>query len=166
MTVPTRPAASAPASTAAFTAATSPRTNAVTMPLPALSHPIISTLAALSIASLPSIRATRPLHSSSPRASLGIAGSFRDSLLEQFQVRRRIEVARVALVGVDVHFENDFRVVADLDAVERDAAGAVDPQLHVVMVLDAVVGHVLGAHVDVALGADDAPVERDRALGT
>src|SRR5919106_1617770 len=76
ITCPTRPAASAPASTAAFTAATSPLTNAVTMPLPALSQPIISTLAALSIASLPSIRATRPLHSSRPNASLGIGGPF------------------------------------------------------------------------------------------
>src|SRR5207247_1893458 len=69
ITVPTRPAASAPASTAAFTAATSPRTNAVTMPLPALSQPIISTLAAFSIASVPSIRDTSPLHSSRPSAS-------------------------------------------------------------------------------------------------
>src|SRR6187455_3451732 len=116
MTVPTRPAASAPASTAAFTAATSPRTNAVTMPLPALSHPIISTLAAFSIASLPSIRATRPLHSSRPRASLGIAGPFSaGNSLKQFEVRRRVEVARVSLVGVDVHLEDDLGVVADRD---------------------------------------------------
>src|SRR3989440_4883626 len=76
MTVPTRPADSAPASTAAFTAATSPFTKAVTMPLPALSHPIISTFAAFSIASLPSIRETRPLHSSRPSASCAMFRSF------------------------------------------------------------------------------------------
>src|SRR4051812_4491060 len=168
MTVPTRPAASAPASTAAFTAATSPRTNAVTMPLPALSQPIISTFAAFSIASVPSMRETSPLHSSRPSASLGIAGPFDAGsfarLLEQFQVRRRVEVAGVALVGVDVHLEDDFGVVADLDAVERDAARAVDAELHVVAVLDAVIRHVLGAHVGVAFGADDAAPQRDRAL--
>src|SRR4051794_36372443 len=174
MTVPTRPAASAPASMAAFTAATSPLTNAVTMPLPALSQPIISTLAALSIASVPSIRDTSPLHSSRPSASLGIAGPQKSHwtfatchwssdewrvasgkcLLEQFHVRRRVQVARVAFVGVDVDFEDDFRVVTDLHAVEGDAAGAVDPQLQIVVVLDAVVRHVLGGHVHVALGAD------------
>ena len=38
-TSPMRPAAAAPASVAAFTAATSPVTNAVTKPLPTLSQP-------------------------------------------------------------------------------------------------------------------------------
>src|SRR5688500_17736659 len=145
MTWPMRPAASAPASMAAFTAATSPRTKAVTMPLPALSQPIISTFAAFSIASVPSIRATNPLHSSNPKASIGMASSFLDQLpvvklpvasegrrrlywqlatrnwqlLHQFHIRRRLQVAGVAFVGVDVHFEDDLRVVAHAEVVER-----------------------------------------------
>ena len=41
-------------------------------------------------------------------------------------MRRRFQVAGVALVGVDVHLEDDLRVEADLDAVEGDAARAVD----------------------------------------
>src|SRR5260370_1371568 len=73
---PPPPASSAPAPPAAFTAATSPFTNAVTMPLPALSQPTISTLAALSMASVPSIRETRPLHSRRPKASLAICSPF------------------------------------------------------------------------------------------
>ena len=52
ITSPIRPAALAPASVAAFTAATSPVTNAVTMPEPTLSQPRNSTFAAFIIASL------------------------------------------------------------------------------------------------------------------
>src|SRR5205823_4775991 len=68
-TSPMRPAAAAPASTAALTAATSPTTNAVTRPLPIFCQPMRVTLAALTIASLASISATRPLVSIMPRAS-------------------------------------------------------------------------------------------------
>src|SRR4029450_13397702 len=66
---PTRRAAAAPASVAAFTAATSPRTNAVTYPAPIFSHPTSVTLAALTMASAASIIATRPLVSTMPSAS-------------------------------------------------------------------------------------------------
>ncbi len=71
ITSPIRLAAAAPASTAALTAATSPTTNAVTMPLPTLSQPASSTLAALSIASVASTSATNPFVSIMPSASSG-----------------------------------------------------------------------------------------------
>ena len=67
--MPTRSAAAAPASTAAFTAPTSPRTITVTRPEPIFSLPTSSTLAALSIASAASIAPTRPLVSTIPNAS-------------------------------------------------------------------------------------------------
>src|SRR6185503_5509231 len=66
---PTRRAAAAPASVAAFTAATSPRTIAVTYPAPIFSQPTSVTFAALTIASAASIIATRPLVSTIPNAS-------------------------------------------------------------------------------------------------
>src|SRR5688500_11774449 len=66
---PTRRAAAAPASVAALTAATSPRTIAVTYPAPIFSHPTRVTLAAFTIASAASIMATRPFVSTMPSAS-------------------------------------------------------------------------------------------------
>src|SRR5262245_35374805 len=67
---PTRRAAAAPASVAAFTAATSPRTIAVTKPAPIFSYPTSVTFAALTIASAASIIATSPFVSTIPRASI------------------------------------------------------------------------------------------------
>jgi len=61
-------AADAPASVAAFTAATSPRKKPVTYPLPIFSHPTSVTLAALRAASQASSKAHRPLHSIIPIA--------------------------------------------------------------------------------------------------
>src|SRR3954469_5813715 len=61
-------AAVAPASMAALTAPTSPRTATVTYPPPIDSRPKISTLAAFTIASAASIAATRPRVSISPSA--------------------------------------------------------------------------------------------------
>src|SRR5213075_2470021 len=66
---PTRRAAAAPASVAAFTAATSPRTIAVTKPAPIFSYPMSVTFAALTIASAASIIATKPFVSTIPSAS-------------------------------------------------------------------------------------------------
>src|SRR4029453_3293086 len=66
---PTRRAAAAPASVAAFTAATSPRTMAVTYPAPIFSQPTSVTLAALTMASHASIMATSPFVSTIPSAS-------------------------------------------------------------------------------------------------
>src|SRR2546423_6111126 len=62
-------------------------------------------------------------------------------------MRRRIQVARVSLIRVNVNFEHDLGVVAHLDAVEGEAAGAVDSELEVAAIFHAVVGHVRFAHV-------------------
>src|SRR4029077_21076311 len=66
---PTRRAAAAPASVAALTAATSPRTSAVTYPEPIFSQPTSETLAAFTMASDASIIATKPRVSIIPKAS-------------------------------------------------------------------------------------------------
>ena len=63
-----RAAASAPASVAAFTAATSPSTNAVTSPEPTDCQPMNVTLADFSIASVASNSATSPFVSIIPSA--------------------------------------------------------------------------------------------------
>src|SRR6185436_15969595 len=68
-TSPTLLPAAAPASTALLTAATSPRTIAVTRPASIFSQPTKRTFAALTIASAASIIATSPLHSTIPSAS-------------------------------------------------------------------------------------------------
>src|SRR5213080_1220590 len=65
---PTRPAASLPASTAAFTLPTSPRTIVVTNAPPIWIVFTSSTLAALHIASVASTSPTQPLVSISPKA--------------------------------------------------------------------------------------------------
>ena len=65
---PTRSAAAAPASVAAFTAPTSPRTITVTNPPPTCSLPIRVTFAAFTIASAASMEATSPFVSIIPSA--------------------------------------------------------------------------------------------------
>src|SRR6188472_2243732 len=70
VTVPTFLAAAAPASTAAFTAPTSPRTIAVTNPASTFSYPTSYTFAAFTIESAASIIATKPKHSTIPRACI------------------------------------------------------------------------------------------------
>src|SRR5579863_2145911 len=67
-TEPTCAAAAAPESVAAFTAATSPRKNTVTYPLPTFSQPVMWTFADLSAASAASTAAQKPLHSIIPTA--------------------------------------------------------------------------------------------------
>ena len=66
---PTFFAAAAPASVAAFTAPTSPRTMTVTYPEPIFSYPMRCTLAAFTMASAASMAPTRPRVSMSPSAS-------------------------------------------------------------------------------------------------
>ncbi|CYU65433.1 Uncharacterised protein [Streptococcus suis] len=66
---PTRCAAAAPASVAALTAPTSPRTKTVTKPPPTCSFPIKVTLAAFTIASAASIDPINPFVSIIPNAS-------------------------------------------------------------------------------------------------
>src|SRR4051794_7829694 len=159
-TSPIRLAAAAPASTAAFTAATSPATNAVTRPLPILSQPTRSTLAAFNIASLASTSATNPLGSIMPNAS-SVAAAIAALLRSCRSVRSRSgqgdaggvhQVAAVRLVGVDVHLELPVGVDPHEQALEGRRAGPFDPHVHPVLVLDAVVLGVLRPHVDVPLG--------------
>src|SRR5262245_16415546 len=66
---PTRRAAAAPASVAALTDPTSPRTMAVTSPASTFCQPTKTTLAVFTIASAASIMPTRPRVSTSPSAS-------------------------------------------------------------------------------------------------
>src|SRR4051812_15268863 len=66
---PTRRAAAAPASVAAFTEATSPRTIAVTSPASTFCQPTNTTFAALTMASAASTMPTRPRVSTIPSAS-------------------------------------------------------------------------------------------------
>src|SRR5687768_1948066 len=68
---PTRRAAAAPASVAALTDATSPRTMAVTSPASTFCQPTNTTFAALTMASAASIMPTRPRVSMRPSASPG-----------------------------------------------------------------------------------------------
>src|SRR4029078_484206 len=112
-----RPAAAAPASVAALTAATSPVTKAVTRPLPTLSQPMNCTFAAFIIASLASTKAIKPLVSIMPSASItfAIVGSpkkgtvsnklSKSLLLQQFHFARVVQIDRVAFVRVEMHFE-------------------------------------------------------------
>ncbi|EAL10486.1 conserved hypothetical protein [Listeria monocytogenes str. 4b H7858] len=74
-TSPTLRAAAAPASVAAFTAPTSPRTITVTRPEPIFSYPTSDTFAAFTIASAASIAPTRPLVSIIPSALFIIISS-------------------------------------------------------------------------------------------
>src|SRR5438094_7113519 len=90
-TSPTLRPAAAPASTALFTAPTSPRTIAVTKPASIFSHPTSTTFADFTAASAASIIATRPRHSIIPRASRSIL------------IALRIGAARIALIPQAVH---------------------------------------------------------------
>src|ERR1700733_11041090 len=75
VTSPTCEAASAPASVAALTAPTSPRTTTDTNPPPTSLRAIISTLAALTIASAAESAGTYPLVSIIPIARFAILGA-------------------------------------------------------------------------------------------
>ena len=68
--------------------------------------------------------------------------------LDQFHVRRRFQIAGVALIGINVDFENHLGVIADLDVVERQAGRPFDPQLSLA-VFYAVIGHIFRGHVNV-----------------
>src|SRR5262245_38126435 len=162
MTCPTRPADSAPASTAAFTAATSPRTNVVTIPLPALSQPLICTFAALSIASVPSVSATSPLVSSNSSASLAINSPGRS--LDQFNPRGRFKIARVSFIGINMHFENHLRMIHHAHTIERHAARAVDLESHLITIAHGDVGQTFRTHVNVALCADHTAQHGERTV--
>src|SRR5262249_23851152 len=89
---PTRRAAAAPASVAAFTDPTSPRTIAVTRPASTFCQPTNTTFAALTIASAASIMPTRPRVSIMPSAS----PMSRLSLLSAIRPRFTAENAKLA----------------------------------------------------------------------
>src|SRR5438477_3661350 len=91
MTSPTLRPAAAPASTAAFTAPTSPRTIHVTRPASIFSQPTSTTFADFTAASAASIIATRPRHSIIPSASRSMLFAL------------RIGAARIALIPQAVH---------------------------------------------------------------
>src|SRR5688500_9558494 len=80
MSSPTRRAAAAPASVAALTAPTSPRTSTVTYPAPMYSLPTRTTFAAFTIASAASTEPMRPRVSTIPSASDAI-GQWGDSII-------------------------------------------------------------------------------------
>src|SRR5438034_9466231 len=86
---PTRRAAAAPASVAALTAPTSPRTMTVTYPAPMYSLPTRVTFAALTIASAASTEPMRPLVSTRPSASAAMceSGANSNRLPEMRQLR-------------------------------------------------------------------------------
>src|SRR5438128_11235617 len=90
-TSPTRPAASAPASTAARTAATSPRRVMDTRPLPTLCCSTNSTLAALSAASQASTAATMPLVSINPIASPFAINDLLRVVVQTFSLHVQVE---------------------------------------------------------------------------
>src|SRR5947209_2766991 len=162
-TSPMRPAAAAPASTAAFTAATSPTTSAVTSPLPIFCQPSICTFAAFSMASLASIRATRPLVSIIPSASIFTAievsqekkNQAASGSLEQLNFRGVRQVHRVSFIRVDVDFELIALIHATQQSFHDGRATALDPQIHVIAMLDAVILGVLRPHVHVTFRPDD-----------
>src|SRR6202142_3726662 len=158
-TFPTWAAAAAPTSVAAFTAATSPTTNAVTRPDPTVSHPAKVTSAAFNIASAASNKATRPVVSTIPSACFMV--SF--LLLCQFDFLRQMQPAGVGLVRIHVYVQLRAVVHADVDAIENDAGVATDAQLHQVPVLHAEVRGLVGIHVDMDGGSDDSLVELDDA---
>src|SRR5437773_1826040 len=85
---PTRRAAAAPASVAAFTDATSPRTIAVTRPASTFCQPTKTTLAAFTMASAASIMPTRPRVSTRPSASPGRSFAIGASILCDSSPRR------------------------------------------------------------------------------
>src|SRR5271157_4929362 len=129
MTSPIRAAASAPASVAAFTAATSPSTKAVTSPAPTVCQPANDTLADLSMASVASNSATSPFVSIIPSACF-IASSLFGVLLEKLDVFGQVQTARVGFVGVHVDVELAPIVDSYMNVVEGQARGAADTQFH------------------------------------
>ena len=76
----------------------------------------------------------------------------------------RIEIARVALVGVDVNFQLGCFVRSHEHVFEGDAAiGTDDLELHHVTIGDTVMIRVGKIHVHVAGCPDDALIQFDRA---
>src|ERR1035438_8574236 len=154
---PTRRAAAAPASVAAFTAATSPSTKAVTRPLPTFSQPANVTFAAFNMASDASKSATSPLVSIMPNACF-IPGVL---LFDKLNLLGEVQPAGVGLVGIHVNVEQDVLVHANAHALKRNGGQAGHPQLHFVAMFHAVVSRLGGVHVGVYGGANHAFLQLD-----
>src|ERR1017187_1034935 len=159
---PTRRAAAAPASVAAFTAATSPSTKAVTRPLPTFSQPANETFAAFNMASDASKSATSPFVSIMPNACF-IPGFL---LFDKLDLRGEVQPAGVGLVGIHVDVEQDVLVHAHTHPLERHGGRAAHPQLHVVAMLHAEVSRLRGVHVGVHGGANHAFLYLDHPAGS
>src|SRR6478672_7628443 len=104
---PTRRAAAAPASVAAFTAPTSPRTRTVTYPAPMYSLPTRTTFAALTIASAASTEPIRPRVSTMPSASDAIGVTHSNRIAEYhstLDVERRCARLRLSIHSDSVHW--------------------------------------------------------------
>src|SRR5271157_2115474 len=86
-TSPTERAAAAPASTAAFTLATSPVTKVVHNPLPTFLQPLNWTLAAFNMASVAHTRAAKPLVSIIPILDMFVSISFARLAQKPFEKR-------------------------------------------------------------------------------
>src|SRR5213596_1198739 len=138
MSSPTRRAAAAPASVAAFTDPTSPRTIAVTRPASTFCQPTNTTLAVLHIASAASIIPTRPRVSTRPSASPISRLSFSAIILRNDQHRthrdhgdKYISVCSVVSVFI---VSRDFPAGRDRqrvdDAIAFDQAHDVDQVGH------------------------------------
>src|SRR5437899_4588484 len=130
-TSPTLRPAAAPASTAAFTAPTSPRTIAVTKPASIFSQPTRVTLADFTAASAASIIATRPRHSIIPKASRSIVHlpdwRAKITLIPQTLHRRRNSSAAAdELIGRKATDRHDWRraeQTSELNHVANFATG-------------------------------------------
>src|ERR1035437_2288485 len=191
-TSPILAAASAPASVAAFTAATSPSTKAVTSPEPTDCQPVNVTFADLSMASVASNRATRPFVSIIPsacfiassllqwcypnfsfpaRSSLCVTCSCRSYLFllvlfDELNLVGQVQTARVGLVGVHVDVEPGRRVDANMDVIEGHARRPADAELHAVALGHAEVRGLLRTHVHVDCRSYEAFLQFDNALGS
>src|SRR2546425_10720091 len=91
MTSPTRRAAMEPASVAAFTDPTSPRTRTATQPLRRYSLPIRTTLAVFTIASAASTAPTKPRVSINPNASFTLAPCWSSAVTYQEACTKAID---------------------------------------------------------------------------
>src|SRR5262245_38085301 len=145
---PTRRAAAAPASVAAFTDPTSPRTMAVTRPASTFCQPTKTTLAVLHMASAASIMPTSPRVSTMPRASptsrFSLLSAMRQTILDDSSAgghRQRVNHAIAFHETHDVHQVRDDAgmIRHDPDAIaglQRGGAGDFDGRMLLAQALD------------------------------
>ena len=86
-------------------------------------------------------------------------------LFDEFAKSIWLQSAGVAFVCINVCFKIEAFVYPDDDVVEGGCAVAVDLHFHGVEMFDAIEGRIIGVHVNVWLGADDAFVHFEIAIG-